>query len=417
MSELQAILKKAKKAAESVNILEHSKRQELLENLASGLRENTDMILEANAKDVAEFDENDPMRDRLLLTAERIDGMAQEIESVMSLSDPIGEEYDERERHNLTIRRRKVPFGVVGVVYESRPNVTTDVTGICLKSGNVVILKGGPEAKHSYQALMDVIAGVLREAGVDEHAVQMIDPEKLELVKDLLQAEGYVDLAIPRGSQRFIEFVRETAKVPVIETGAGVCHAFVDDTADLHKSADIIFNAKTQRPSVCNALDTALLHESVYADILPLMAEQLKTMEVEIFADSKSYEVLKDVYPTELLQEAQESDFGREFLSQKMSVKVVSDVTEAIKHVNTYSSKHSESILSNTKQHLELFQKLVDAAVVYANASTRFSDGNMFGLGSEIGNSTQKLHARGPMGPAEITTYKWIVDGDYTVRS
>ncbi|MEK7620638.1 MAG: glutamate-5-semialdehyde dehydrogenase [Patescibacteria group bacterium] len=416
MNKLLPQLKRAKAAAKTVNNLPHAKRQQFLKNLATGLRTNTTTILLANTKDVAGFDPTDPMRDRLLLTPERIEGMAREIEGLIALKDPIGKIYDARKRHGLTLHRQRVPMGVVGIIYESRPNVTTDVTAICLKSGNVVILKGGKEAQYSYKALMWVIHSALTKAGITKDAVQMIDPTKRELVTDLLTADGYIDLVVPRGSQGLIDFVRTTATVPVIETGAGVCHTFVDNTANLKKSAVVVFNAKTQRPSVCNALDTALVHKSIARKFLPLMAEQLKTMNVEIYADVPSYAILQKHYPKKLLEKAKPADFGREFLSQRMSVKLVSGIDQAIEHINTYSSKHSEAILTNTSKHKQLFQQLVDAAVVYTNASTRFSDGAIFGLGSEIGNSTQKMHARGPMGPAEMTTYKWIVTGHYTPR-
>ncbi len=415
-NQLLPILKSAKQAAKTVTTLPHAKRQQILRSLAAGLRRNTVSILRANARDVAAFDETNPMRDRLLLTPERIVGMSREVEGLIDLPDPIGQVFDRRRRHGLELNRVRVPFGVIGVIYESRPNVTTDVVAICLKSGNVVLLKGGVEAAHSYRALMRIIHAALKEAGVDPHAVQMIDPMKRELVQELITAEGYVDLLIPRGSQRLIRFIRDTATVPVIETGAGVCHTFVDRSARLGPSATIIFNAKTQRPSVCNALDTALLHHAIYKKFIPLVAPLLAKKSVEIFADERCYHELARVYPKKLLHQARSSDFGREFLSQAMSMKVVANIEEAIDHINTYSSKHSEAILSDDAKNIRLFQSHVDAAVVYTNASTRWSDGAQFGLGSEIGNSTQKMHARGPMGPAEVTTYKWIVTGRYTAR-
>ncbi len=416
MNHLLPLLKRAKTAAKTVNVLSHAKRQQALKNLAAGLRHNVHTLLRANAKDVAVFDHTDPMRDRLLLTAERIHGMASEIDGLIALPDPIGQTYDARKRYGLTLHRKRVPIGVVGIIYESRPNVTTDVTGICIKSGNVVLLKGGKEAMHSYNALMKIIHQALTNAGITKNAVQMIDPTRRELVTELLTAEGYIDLVIPRGGQGLIHFVRATATVPVIETGAGVCHTFVDVSANLKKSAAVVFNAKTQRPSVCNALDTLLVHKKIARPFLPLVADLLRSKNVEIYADPDSHAILKKHYPRKLLKKARATDFGREFLSQRLSVKTVSGVEEAITHIASYSSKHSESILTNTAAHKKLFQELVDAAVVYTNASTRFSDGAVFGLGSEIGISTQKMHARGPMGPAEMTTYKWIVTGNYTAR-
>lgn len=416
MISIASQLQRAQRAKQSVQLLPHATRQRFLKLLAQGLRRQTKHILRGNAKDVAAFDTSDPMRDRLLLTPARIDGMAKEVEGLLAIPDPIGQLYDQRTRHGLQLCRKRVPLGVIGVVYESRPNVTTDVTAICIKSGNVVILKGGREAQHSYAVLLRVIQTALRQAGIDPYAVQMLEPTKRELVQQLITANGLVDVVIPRGSQRLIEAVRSAATVPVIETGAGVCHTFVDATAKLPAAARVVFNAKTQRPSVCNALDTALVHQKIARPFLHLLAPLLAQKNVEIFADATSWRILRPWYPAALLQHTRPADFGREFLSQKMSIKVVRDVHEAIAHIQKYSSKHSEAILTNTAAHKQLFINLVDAAVVYVNSSTRFSDGAMFGLGSEIGNSTQKLHARGPMGPAEMTTYKWIVVGNYTPR-
>jgi glutamate-5-semialdehyde dehydrogenase len=400
-----------------VNVLPHATRQRILKQLAAGLRANTAAILRANAKDVAACDPANPMRDRLLLTRERIDGMAQEIEAIIAMPDPIGQTYDHRTRHGLELHKVRVPLGVIGVIYESRPNVTTDVAGICIKSGNAALLKSGKEAQHSYAALFTVIQRALTKAGVTKDAVQMIDPTQRELVEDLITADRYVDLLVPRGGQGLIHYIRTNATVPVIETGAGVCHTFVDSTANLSKSATVVFNAKTQRPSVCNSLDTLLVHKDIAKTFLPRVAALLQTKEVEIFADAASYAVLKNHYPKALLKKAAAADFGREFLSQRMSVKVVRNIDEAIEHIRTYSSKHSEAILTNTAAHKKLFQTVIDAAVVYTNASTRFSDGAVFGLGAEIGISTQKMHARGPMGPAEMSTYKWVATGHYNARS
>lgn len=417
MNTLLPQLKKAQAAARVVNVLPHTTRQRILKHLAAGLRANTAAILRANAKDVAACDPANPMRDRLLLTRDRIDGMAQEIEAIIAMPDPIGQTYDHRTRHGLELHKVRVPLGVIGVIYESRPNVTTDVAGICIKSGNAALLKGGKEAQHSYAALFTVIQRALTKAGVTKDAVQMIDPTQRELVEDLITADRYVDLLVPRGGQGLIHYIRTNATVPVIETGAGVCHTFVDSTANLSKSATVVFNAKTQRPSVCNSLDTLLVHKDIAKTFLPRVAALLQTKEVEIFADAASYAVLKNHYPKALLKKAAAADFGREFLSQRMSVKVVRNIDEAIEHIHTYSSKHSEAILTNTAAHKKLFQTVIDAAVVYTNASTRFSDGAVFGLGAEIGISTQKMHARGPMGPAEMTTYKWVATGHYNARS
>ena len=329
---------------------------------------------------------------------------------------PIGQIFDCRNRFGLKICRKRVPIGVIGVIYESRPNVTTDVAGICIKSGNTVALKGGKEARESCIALHKIIKRALILSKVNPEVVQFIDPKMKDAVSNIISANGLVDVIIPRGSSGLINFVRKNATVPVIETGAGVCHTYVDDEAKLPQSARIIFNAKTQRPSVCNALDTALINRKIAKEFLPKMAKLLKEKNVEILADSESFKILKNVYPKNLLKVAKATDFGREFLSQKMSVKTVSNIDEAIKFIQKYSSKHSEAILTEDKKNAGRFLKEIDAAVVYVNASTRFSDGAVFGLGSEIGVSTDKIHARGPMGPNEMTTYKWIVSGKYNTR-
>src|SRR3989339_543376 len=409
-------LNKAKKASVGFGLLPHSKRILILKNLAKELRKNKKKIIKANLKDLKKISKTNLMRDRLLLNDTRIEGMAKEIESLIKLKDPIGEIFDCRERLGLKICRRKVPIGVIGIIYESRPNVTTDVAGICIKSGNAVVLKGGKDGRESYIALHKLIKKALLSSGADSEAIQFIDPKIKNAVSDILSANGLVDLIIPRGSSGLINFVRENATIPVIETGAGVCHTYVDDEAKLPQSARIIFNAKTQRPSVCNALDTALINKKIAKEFLPKMAKLLKEKEVEIFADTESFKILKKSYPKNLLKVAKKSDFGREFLSQKMSVKIVSSIEEAIKFIDKYSSKHSEAILTENKNKAVKFLREVDAAVVYVNASTRFSDGAVFGLGSEIGISTDKIHARGPMGAREMTTYKWIVSGKYNVR-
>ncbi|MDD5720991.1 MAG: glutamate-5-semialdehyde dehydrogenase [Candidatus Pacebacteria bacterium] len=412
-------LNKAKEASREFALLPHSKRILILKNIVKELRKNKKTIITANAKDLKKFPLNDPMRDRMLLNETRIEGMAKEIESLIKMPDPIGEIFDCRNskgNKELKICKKRVPFGVIGVIYESRPNVTTDVAAICIKSGNAVILKGGKEARESYIILHKIIKKALVSSGASFEAVQFIDPKTKDAVLNIISANGLVDVIIPRGSSNLINFVRENATVPVIETGAGVCHTFVDVSTKLDSSARIIFNAKTQRPSVCNALDTLLVHQKIAEKFLPMIAQLLIQKEVEIFADSPSFKILQKYYRTDLLKKATEKDFGREFLSQKMSVKIVSDINEAIKHINKYSSKHSEAILSENKQNSQKFLDKVDAAVVYVNASTRFSDGAVFGLGSEIGISTSKLHARGPMGAKEMTTYKWIATGNYSVR-
>ena len=409
-------LNKAKKASVQFGLLSHVTRILILKNLAKGLRRNKKAILRANVKDLKNLRADDPMRDRLLLNNERIESMAGEIEAIAKMPDPLGEIFDCRDRHGLKICRVRVPLGVVGIIYESRPNVTTDVAAICIKSGNVAVLKGGFEARESCVVLHRLIKDALVSAGASPDAVLFVDPKTKNIAQSIITASGLVDVIIPRGSQNLINYVRENSTVPFIETGAGVCHTFVDKTAKLKQSAKVIFNAKTQRPSICNSLDTLLVHEKIAQRFLPVVAELLSKKQVIIFADSKGFKILKNKYPAAILKKAQATDFGREFLSQKMSVKVVSNIDEAIQHITKYSSKHSEAILSEDKKNCAKFLNEVDAAAVYVNASTRFSDGAVFGLGSEIGISTSKLHARGPMGPREITTYKWEVLGKYSVR-
>lgn len=409
-------LQKAKRAGESLGLSALSKRNLILKNLAKELSKNKKYIMEANKKDLRKMKKGDPMYDRLVLDDKRISGMIKEIGNLIKMKDPIGEIFDRRKRLGLEIEKKRVPLGVIGIIYESRPNVTTDVSAICLKSGNAVVLKGGKEARESNLALHKIITKAIKESGGDPEAVQFIDPKIKNAARSIVSAKGLVDVVIPRGSSSLIEFVRGNAAVPVIETGAGVCHTYIDAEAKLPQSAKIVFNAKTQRPSVCNALDTAVIHEKIAPSFLHRIAELLEKKKVEIFADKKSYEILKRIYPNELLKKAKESDFGKEFLSLKMSVKIVSGIDEAIKFIKKYSSKHSEAILTENKKNAEMFLKEIDAAAVYVNASTRFSDGAVFGLGSEIGISTDKIHARGPMGPKEMTTYKWLVSGKYSVR-
>lgn len=412
-------LQRAKSASKNFGLLPHAKRILILKNLAKELRKNKKLIIEANLKDLKKLSLNDPMCDRLLLNDTRIEGMIWEIESLIKMPDPIGEVFDcrnSKDNKELKICKKRVPLGVIGVIYESRPNVTTDVASVCIKSGNTVVLKGGKEARESYIILHKIIQNALVSSSVSPEVVQFIDPKIKDAVLSIIKADGLIDVIIPRGSSSLINFVRENSTVPMIETGAGVCHTFVDLSAKLNSSTQIIFNAKTQRPSVCNSLDTLLVHSKIAEKFLPLVAELLIQKKVEIFADSESFAILQKYYSANLLKKATAKDFGREFLSQKMSVKIVSNVDEAIKHIDKYSSKHSEAILSENKQNCQKFLDEVDAAVVYVNASTRFSDGAIFGLGSEIGISTSKLHARGPMGAKEMTTYKWIVTGKYSVR-
>lgn len=409
-------LNNAKKASMGFGISSHSQRILALKNLALELQKSKKAIIEANAKDLKNIKENDLMRDRLLLNNARIDNMIEEIQNLIKMKDPVGEMFDCRESSGLKICKKRVPIGVIGIIYESRPNVTTDVSAICIKSSNAVLLKGGIDARESNIILHKIIRKALILSKINPEIVQFIDPKVKDSALNIISANGLVDLIIPRGSKKLINFVRDNATVPVIETGAGVCHTFVDESAKLSRSAKIIFNAKTQRPSVCNALDTLLLHKKITSKFLPIVSKLLITKNVEIFADPESYKILEKTYPKNLLKKASPLDYGKEFLSQKMSIKIVSDINEAIKFIQKYSSKHSEAILTENKKNAERFLNEIDSAVVYVNASTRFSDGAVFKLGSEIGISTDKIHARGPMGPQEMTTYKWLVLGKYNTR-
>ena len=409
------ILYKASEATASLRMLSDETVSEVLREVASGLREATDAILAANAKDLARMSPDNPKYDRLKLTPERIAGIASDMENVASLPSPLGKVISETARPNgMTIRKVSVPFGVVGVIYEARPNVTADVFSLCFRSGNVCVLKGGSDADDSSRAIVSVIHDVLTRHGIDS-AVCTLLPADREATAELLTAVGLVDLIIPRGSSSLINFVRENARIPVIETGAGICHTYFDKAGDVAKGAAIVNNAKTRRVSVCNALDCLIIHEGRLAD-LPAICADLSASNVIIYADKAVYNALEGFYPADLLQHATEESFGTEFLDYKMSIRSVSSIEDALKHISRYSSKHSESIVSEDLAAIALFQKVVDAACVYANVSTAFTDGAQFGFGAEIGISTQKLHARGPMALPELTTYKYIIEGDGQIR-
>ena len=372
-------------------------------------------ILAENEKDLARMDKSNPKYDRLKLTEERLKGIAADTRNVATLPSPLGRVLKETVRPNgMKLTKISVPFGVIGIIYEARPNVSFDVFSLCLKSGNACILKGGSDADCSNRAIISVIHRVLKKFNVNPHIVELLPPDRAATAA-LLSAVGYVDLIIPRGSSGLINFVRENAKVPVIETGAGICHTYFDEFGDVNKGAAIINNAKTRRVSVCNALDCAIVHEKRLAD-LPALCEKLKDSNVIIYADPQAYRALEGHYPAELLQPATKDSFGTEFLDYKMAVKTVKDFEEALKHIQENGSKHSECIVTESKERAALFTKIIDAACVYTNVSTAFTDGAQFGLGAEIGISTQKLHARGPMGLEEITSYKWIIEGDGQTR-
>ncbi len=412
---ISGILEQVCAASKTLNRLTDAQINAVLLDVASEAENQAEYILEENQKDLNKMDPANSMYDRLQLTKERIAGIASDIRNVASLPSPLGKTLRETVRPNgLKIKRVSVPFGVIGVIYEARPNVSFDVFSICLKSGNACVLKGGTDAHASNVAIVNVIHSVLRKHGVDENVVALL-PAGREATGELLDAVGYVDLIIPRGSAGLINFVREHAKVPVIETGAGVCHTFVDENADLKIASDAIFNGKTRRPSVCNTLDTVLIHEKQLPKLAQI-CEPLQTKNVVIYADERSYKALVGKYPAELLQHATAEHFGLEFLSLKMSIRTVANIDEALAHITKYSSKHSEAIISNDEKNIALFYQMVDAACVYSNTSTAWTDGAQFGLGAEIGISTQKMHARGPMGLEELTTYKWIIEGNGQVR-
>ncbi|MDT3402202.1 glutamate-5-semialdehyde dehydrogenase [Mucilaginibacter terrae] len=377
--------------------------------------EQTDTLLVENQKDLDRMDANDPKYDRLMLTRERIEGIAADIRNVAQLDSPLGEVLSQTERPNgLHISKIRVPLGVVGVIYEARPNVTFDVFALCFKTGNVSLLKGGSDADFSNRAIIGIIHQALQKFGIDVNAATLLPAERAA-TEALFNAVSYVDVLIPRGSQQLINAVREHSKVPVIETGAGIVHTYFDEYGDVEKAAPIIHNAKTRRVSVCNTLDCLVIHTNRLTE-LPYLLSKCGDAGVEVFADEAAYEQLTHYYPHELLYPAQPEHFGTEFLAMKMAVKTVNSFEEALDHIAHHSSKHSEAIISEDAERVELFFNKVDAAAVYVNASTGFTDGAQFGLGAEIGISTQKLHARGPMGLAELTSYKWVVRGTGQIR-
>lgn len=409
-------LVKTKKAGLILATASARLRNFALAEIIKQLKQGQNEILAVNKKDVGKLAHDNPLRDRLLLTKERIEAIISDIQTVIKLPDPLNSILEEKVMKNkLVIKKVSAPFGVVGVIYESRPNVTVDVVVLNLKAGNAVVLKGGEEAYFSNKILVELIQKALRKVGLPQEIVLSINPNDKELVGFLLKQRGLVDLVIPRGGQGLINFVRENSAVPVIETGAGVCHTFVDESANLPMASDIVVNAKTSRPSVCNALDTLLIHQKVVFALLKLLGAKLQLKKVEIFADQKSFVILNSLrYP--YLRKAKKIDYGREFLSLKMAIKVVKNIDQAIDHISIYSTKHSEAIVGENKKNVGRFLKFVDAACVYHNASSRFTDGSEFGMGGEIGISTQKLHARGPMSIRELTTYKWIIEGHGQIR-
>lgn len=408
---------RAKRAADFLTGVKEPEINALLLKLADEVEDakNASVILAANKKDLARMEKSNPNYDRLQLTEKRLSDIANDMRKVATLPMPTGRVIEERVLPNgLRLRKVSVAFGVIGVIYEARPNVSFDVFSLCVKSGNACVLKGGTDAYESNRAIVDLIEKTLREQGMDEGIVTLM-PAGRDATAELMAARGTVDLIIPRGGSGLINFVRENSKVPVIETGAGVCNTYFDKTGDVEKGRAIVNNAKTRRVSVCNALDTLIIHEGRLND-LAAVCEPLAKNRVVIEADERSYGALEGKYPAELLEHATGESFGTEFRDYRMSIKTVGSLDEAIEHIGRYGSGHSESIVTEDAVAGETFQRRVDAACVYVNAPTSFSDGGQFGMGAEIGISTQKLHARGPMALPEMTTYKWLVNGDGQVR-
>ncbi len=415
MSANQELLNRIKIAGRDLAKTEEDKINDFLKKLSQTISDNVSLIIDENKKDLAKMDSQNPKYDRLKLTEDRIGNIVKEIQTVAALPSPLNQILEQKTLPNsLEISRISVPLGVIGIIYESRPNVTTDVFALCFKTGNSCILKGGSDAFYSNTVLVKIIKDLLHKENLNPDFITLLPPER-ESVNLLFTANDLVDVIIPRGSQQLINFVRENSQVPVIETGAGVCHTYYDKFGDLEKAIPIILNAKTRRVSVCNALDCLVIHESKLQELAKI-SENLKKHEVEIKADEKAYQVLESNYPDNRLHKAEDEDFGQEFLGYKMAVKTVANVDEAVDHINNFGSGHSEAIISENQENIDKFLTQIDAAAVYANTSTAFTDGAQFGLGSEIGISTQKLHARGPMGLRELTSYKWIIRGNGQVR-
>ena len=411
---LNTLGKNARNAEVLVRNLSANEKNEVLLKVAEALTENADTLTAANTLDVENGRKNnmpEALVDRLLLTGDRIRGMAEGLRQVAALEDPVGEVLEMKKRPNgLMIGQKRVPLGVIGIIYEARPNVTADAFALCFKTGNVVILKGGSDAIHSNEAIVKCIREVLREQGITEDAIQLITDTSRETTAEFMKMNQYVDVLIPRGGRGLIKAVVENSTIPVIETGTGNCHIYVDETADLQMAADIIMNAKTQRVGVCNACESVLVHKKVKDEFLPVLARRLQEKQVEIRADEVACELIPGAV------HATEEDWGREYLDYILSLKVVSSVEEAISHINQYNTGHSEAIITNNYEHAQKFLDQVDAAAVYVNASTRFTDGFEFGFGAEIGISTQKLHARGPMGLLALTTTKYSIYGNGQIR-
>ncbi len=417
--ELEEKARAAKAASRHLAYLSAEVKNKALHNIADDLLAKREEILAANQLDYHEAHSsgmNAAMLDRLMLSPERLAAMVKDVLAVAAMADPVGEVFDMRTLPNgLLIGRKRVPLGVIGTIYESRPNVTTDISALCLKSGNAVILRGGKEALHSNGALAKLVQGAAEKAGVPEGAVQFIENTDRALVDEMLKMRQYIDLMIPRGGAGLIRLIREKAAMPVVAGGIGVCHTYVDKSANIDKAVAIVFNAKVQRPTVCNALDTILVHADIAKSFLPPAAAELAKAGVEMRCDERAMAVLKGKLSLKL-KPATADDWGREFLALVAAVRVVDSLGEALEHIERYGSGHSEAIVTEDYDAAMRFLNEVDAACVYANASTRFTDGGQFGLGAEVGISTQKFHARGPLGLKELTSYKWIVFGSGQIR-
>lgn len=415
MSELTKTLLKTKSASHDLALLSEKKINLVLHAVAAALVRATPAILAANQKDLARMEKSSPLYARLELTEKKIKNIAADMLQVARLKTPLHQTLEKRTlRSGLKLEKITVPLGVIGIIYESRPNVTADIFALCFKSGSACVLKGGSDAKYSSAAIVSVIQGILRQQKINPNIVHLIAGGRSK-AEQLMRANGLIDVLIVRGSAKLIAYVRDHATVPFIETGAGVVHTFVDASADVLQAARIIDNAKTSRPAVCNALDTLLVHQSQLKN-LPELVKLLSKKNVALFADATSFNALKNKYPNTLLHRATAKNFGMEFLSLKLAIKIVKTLGDAMKHIARYGSAHSEAILSRNKKNIERFLSVVDAAAVYANTATTFTDGAEFGLGAEIGISTQKLHARGPMGLRELVSYKWVVRGKGQIR-
>ena len=415
MSYTEELGKRAKAAEAAAAVASTSQKDKALAEISKALLENKKLIIAENAKDIAAAKANgmtEAKQDRLKLDEKRIEGIAKGVDELIALKDPIGEIIGGGSRPNgLQIIKTRVPLGVISIIYESRPNVTVDAAALCLKAGNVVILKGGKEAINSNICLGKIMRDAVEKAGLPADIIQVVDNTDRETTNELMRLNGYVDVIIPRGSANLIQAVVKTATVPVIETGAGNCHVYVDSSADLDMAVEITDNAKTQRPSVCNAIESLLVHKDIAEKFLPMIAERFKSHNVKLYGCERTIAILGSS-----VEKATETEYATEFNDFVIAIKVVDDIDEAIAHIRKYSTKHSECIITSSLENAQKFQKQVDAAAVYVNASTRFTDGGEFGFGAEIGISTQKLHARGPMGLTELTTVKYLINGNGQIR-